>query len=94
MASGGLLWLEGGIPALFERLTLIPQAKHEHADDDHGQGQQLSHGQRSEDESDMRIGLTKQFNDNPTEAIPRQETPKDGSRRGGPPANHPQHREQ
>ena len=59
------------------RLALVPKAQHEYSDHDHGQGKNLSHGQRAEDKPDMGIRLTKKFHNEAAYSIAGDKAPKD-----------------
>lgn len=55
------LTLSADLLPLRQRSPLIAETQHKDTDDDHGQGEHLSHGEGPEDKADVRVRFAEQF---------------------------------
>ena len=65
--------------SLHEGSPLIADGEHDDPHYDHRQREELTHRERSEDETKLSIRLAKEFYDYPAESIPSDEAPEDGA---------------
>lgn len=62
--------------------SLVAQDKHDGSNQNHGQGENLTHGDRSQDKAQVLIRFTEQFDDQSAEAVAGDEAPEYRPRRG------------
>src|SRR5688500_20329932 len=77
-----LLGLEGRVPSLGYRVSLVPEGEHEDSHHNHGQRQQLSHGDRPKEEPDMSVRLSEKYYHEATETVTGPKAPKPAAARG------------
>jgi len=59
---------------------LIADGEHENSHHNHGEGEELAHGEGSENKTKMGIRFAKEFYDHPTDSIAGDKAPEEGTR--------------
>jgi hypothetical protein len=65
--------------SLHQGSPLIADGEHEDSHYDHGEGEELAHGEGSEDKTKLGIRFANEFHDHPTDSIAGDKTPEDGT---------------